>query len=407
MNIGNQKLQKKISRERIINYLRQNGNMSRSQIAEVTKLGWGSITRYTGELLKEKIVREVGTQKSKGRNSVILGLNQNYKYIIGLDIGASFIKGVVVNMCGVECAFLCEETLWNADRNTVLNQIYNHIDNLLEKAGILQDRVLAIGCGIAGGVDFEDGIVKRAGNFSDFDQVPLAELIHKRFNVPCYLANSIIVRLLGESKSRQVAERKNVAYISLGTGIGAGVILQSKILVPTEDEKIGDIAHYMVKKDGPQCYCGLHGCLETLVGARHLMNKIKSELEGSNSILKNEQDLSWKKIREAAENKDEFVCNILEESGHYIGMALCGVIQFHRPDLIVLGGGMTNLGNSLIQPIKDEVTSTLPEERFDVKNIVISNQANRSGAVGATSYAWDNIFHTQHEYVNLKLKGTI
>jgi predicted NBD/HSP70 family sugar kinase len=408
MNIGNQKLQKKINRERIINLLRQKGNMSRSQIAEYTKLGWGSITKYTGELLQEEIIKEVGAQKSKGRNSVILGLNEDHKYLVGLDIGSSFIKGIVVNMTGVECAFLREETLWESDRETVLEQIYSHIEKLLAQAGISENQLLAIGCGLAGGIDFEHSVVKDAANFRDFDGVPLGRLIRERFNTPCFLANSIIVRLLGESVSNAVINEKNIAYVSLGTGIGAGIIFQSKILVPTENEKIGDIAHFMVEKDGAKCNCGLHGCLEALVGARRLMAKIKTQLPESNSILKDGmENLDWEAIAHAAESNDELVCGILKEAGRYIGMALCGVIQFHRPEIIVLGGGMTNLGDCLINAIKDEIADSLPKERFDVDNIVISDQIYRCGAIGATMYAWDNIFHSEREYVNLKLQGTM
>ena len=408
MNIGNQKLQKKINRERIINLLRQKGDMSRSQIAEHTKLGWGSITKYTGELLKDNLIKEIGAKKSKGRNSVILGINQDYKYIVGLDIGASFIKGIVVNMVGEECAFLREVTLWNADRETVLNQIYSHIEKLMDMAGISNEQLLAIGCGVAAGIDFENSSVKNAANFRDFSWFPLGERVREKFHVPCFLANSIIVRLLGESKANSVTSKKNIAYISLGTGIGAGIIFQSKVLVPTEDEKIGDIAHFMVKRDGPKCYCGLHGCLETLVGARHLMLKIKAQLPESNSPLKNGiENLNWEMIAKAAENKDELICKILNQAGQYIGMALCGVVQFHRPEIIILGGGMTNLGNSLVNAIKDEVSDYLPTERFDVNNIVISDQIYRCGAIGATMYAWDNIFHSEREYVNLKLQGTI
>jgi glucokinase len=311
-------------------------------------------------------------------------------------------------MTGVECAFLREETLWESDRETVLEQIYSHIEKLLAQAGISENQLLAIGCGLAGGIDFEHSVVKDAANFRDFDGVPLGKLIRQRFNAPCFLANSIIVRLLGESVSNAVINEKNIAYISLGTGIGAGIIFQSKVLVPTKNEKIGDIAHFMVEKDGPKCNCGLHGCLEALVGARRLMAKIKTQLPESNSMLKNDiESLDWEAVAHAAENNDELVCRILKEAGRYIGMALCGVIQFHRPEIIVLGGGMTNLGDCLINAIKDEIAGNLPKERFDVDNIVISDQIYRSGAIGATMYAWDNIFHSEREYVNLKLQGTM
>jgi len=408
MNIGNQKLQRKINRERIINLLRQQGNMSRSQITGQTKLGWGSITKYSSELLKEGIIKEVGDQKSKGRKSVILGLNKDYKYIVGLDIGAGLIKGTVVNMAGIECGYHQEETLWDTDKSKILEQIYKIIEKLLKIADISSEQLLAIGCGFAGGVDFELGIVKVAGNFRDFTQVPLGDLISKQFKTPCFIANSILVRLLGESKSDLVTDKKNIAYISLGTGIGAGIIFLGKVIVPTEDERIGDIAHFMIKEDGPQCYCGMHGCLETLVGARHLMTKIKKRLANSNSKLKGILDsLSWELLQEAAKNKDKIVCEILKEAGCYIGTALIGVVQFYHPDVIILGGGMTNLGDHLIQPIKDTIAEHLPVERFDVNNIIISNQKYHNGAIGATLYAWDNIFHSEREYVNLKLHGTM
>ena len=408
MNIGNQKLQKKINSELIINILREQGNLSRSQIAERTKLGWGSITKYTAELLHKNIVKEMGEKRTQGRKSVILGLNPDYKYMIGLDIGSSNIKGVVVNMTGIIKGYHREPTLWDADQATVLNQIYAFIEKLLEISGISSNQLLTIGCGISAFVDFEAGRIIKAANFKDFSDIPIKDLITQRFNKQCYIANSMVVRLLGESKSQLVGTEKNVAYISLGTGIGAGIIYKGKVIAPTENEHIGDIAHFLAIKDGPSCYCGLKGCLEFTVGSRHLMHKIQARLPGSNSELnKLSVPLNWELVTEAAKHKDKLICDILREAGHYIGIAAVSIIQFYCSDVIILGGGMTNLGESLIQPIRDTVAELLPIERFNADNIIISKEKYYNGAIGATLYAWDNIFHSRRQYVNIQLNGTM
>lgn len=401
MNIGNQKLQKKINRERIVNLLRAKGEMSRSQITEETKLGWGSVTKYTGELIDEGLLKEVGTQKSKGRQSVILGLNEEYKYIIGLDIGGGFIKGVVVNMAGVIQEQACEPTKWDADRSTLLDQVFAIIEGLCDSIKIRPDNLLTIGCCFAGGIDFVTGEIAMANSFSDLVGVNLKQVIEDRFSVSCFVSNSIISRLLGECQSSRVSANKNVAYISLGTGVGAGIISRGKILVPTADEQIGDIAHYMVLRDGPKCKCGLHGCLEVLAGGRNVLKEIESKMGKSGS-----EALTWEKVAGLAAAGDNTVCSVLEQTGKYIGTAIGSMIQFHRSDSIIIGGGMTNLGNALIDPIKKTVSDYLPEERFNVENIVISDQSRFRGAIGATLYAWDNIFHSEREYVNLTLNGT-
>jgi len=205
----------------------------------------------------------------------------------------------------------------------------------------------------------------------------------------------MIIRLLGVSRSPQVSNRHNVAYISLGTGIGAGIISHGRILVPTSDEHIGDIAHFMVRRDGPQCFCGLHGCLEAIAGARAVLRTIRQRT--------GEDRLEWVQVK--ARPDDAIIDDVLTAAGRDIAMALCGIIQFHRPDVIILGGGMTELGDRLIGSIRAAVAEQIPAERFDVAGIVVSEQRN-CGSLGATMYAWDNIFHSDREYVNLKLRGT-
>lgn len=403
INIGNQRLQKKINRELIIAQLRQSGELSRSRIAELTGLGWGSVTKYTGELLRENMIVEVRAEKSGGRNSVILGLNQDYKYIAGIDIGAGFMKAVVVDMSGAVRASHREATKWDCEKAVVLAQINDMIVKVLDEAGISSAQLLAIGCGISGGVDFSTGFLKRTGNFSDFKQVPLAGILQERFGVPCFLSNSIIIRLLGISKSPLIRHCRNVAYVWLGTGVGAGIISDGRIVVPTEDRPIGDIAHYMIRRDGVRCYCGLHGCLETVVGARHLLKRIR---ERSGRVFSDDDVTAWREIREAAAKGETGVCGILAEAGRDIATVIEGIIQFNRPELIILDGGMTHLGEPLVRPIRNAVGERFPQERFDAANIIAAGPENYCGALGATLFAWDNVFHSEREYVNLQLHGT-
>lgn len=397
MNIGNQKLQKKINRERIITLLREQGELSRSQIAEQTGLGWGSVTKYTAELLSEEVICEMRTERSGGRNSVILGLNRDYKYMIGIDLGAGFIKGILTDMSGLVCESHSEATKWDAAQSEMLEQIYSVVGQLLDMANIPKERLLAIGCGVAGVIDYGQGVVLQAGNFRDFNHVPLAGFLRERFSVPCFVANTMMIRMLGAIAAGLIDDNHNAAYIWLGTGVGSGIVCQGKILIPTKYEILGDIAHYMVERNGPQCYCGLHGCLETMVGSRYLIQHFQGVIPGKT-------DPEWADVMDSAKNGNSTVKAILARAGRYVADAIGGIIQFHHPERVILDGGMTGFGDALVQPLRDALEERFPRERFDVNNIIIADRDYYRGALGAASFAWDKLYYSsEHKYVNLDM----
>ncbi|MDD5598572.1 MAG: ROK family protein [Victivallaceae bacterium] len=361
--LGHPKFLKKVNNSAILNLLRDTGPLSRTEIVARTKLGWGTITKYTEELVKQGMLTEnKKILKTKGRNSIMLDLNPDIKYFIGIDWGSRSTSITLVDIKRKCVRKKCAET--NSGLSDPISGLTELIRGIIDEK--CKDKIAGIGIGVSGFIDFSTGEIIKAINFPALRQVPLCELLHKKFKVPVFISNSVNARLLGEIKFGMGVGVRSMIYLWLGTGVGSAVVSNGKVLMPQAQECLGDIGHILINKNGPLCKCGLRGCLEAYTGYEKIMAELNARKH----------------------DKDE----ILRTAAEYISRGLFYMIQLYAPEKIVIAGKYMEFGEAFLAMVKKAIADKLPRERFDTRNICFSGTGPYGGAMGAVELVWLNLY---------------
>ena len=246
------------------------------------------------------------------------------------------------------------------------------------------DRLLGIGVSAPGPLDPFSGTILTAPNVKGFSNLPLRKIIAERFGVPVTVGNDANLAALAEWKYGAGQGFHNLIYMTISTGIGAGVILADR-LVLGERGLATELGHVTVLPDGPLCPCGQYGHLEAIAAgpaiAKWAEDQIKS---GKASSLPAGQGLTARSVGEAAKNGDQLAIRALERAGHWIGLALANYLHIFNPAAIVLGGGVTRSGEYLLGPLRQALKKyALSEHYLDGLTLVTAMLGDEVGLTGA------------------------
>jgi glucokinase-like ROK family protein len=230
-----------------------------------------------------------------------------------------------------------------------------------------------------------------------WDRYPIIETIHQWFPTSSVVVdNDVNVMALGEIYQGCGKGIDNLIFIKIGTGIGAGIVCEGKIYRGASG-CAGDIGHICVDKNGPICHCGNKGCLEAIAAGPAIAERaLQAAQAGKSSIImnlyeKNGHLLQAEDVGNASREGDALAIEVIRESGQYIGDVLAGLVNYYNPEMIVIGGGVSNLGNLLLSTIRQSVLHrSLPLATRDLQ-IVFSDIGQATGVIGAINLAMDNI----------------
>ncbi|MCX7795645.1 MAG: ROK family protein [bacterium] len=288
---------------------------------------------------------------------------------IGIDIGGTKILSAVIDEEGNIIKTLRVPSEGKEGRERILSHLYEAIE------GVLTDDIEGIGIGTAGQVDPDTGtIITATPNLKDWAGTSLKDIIERRFNLPTYVDNDGNVAALGEWWAGGGKGARCLLCLTIGTGIGSGIIYDGKVFRGAKG--VGaELGHMSIKYDGIRCNCGGIGCIEAYASGPALVKRIQ---ERGRFISTPEE------IQRYAEEGDKVVLEAIEEIGTLLGYAMVSFINIFNPDIILLSGGVSNLGNFLINPIRKVVdTYALPGGR-DVK-ITRATLGDKAGVVGASA----------------------
>ncbi|MBC7321158.1 ROK family protein [bacterium] len=288
---------------------------------------------------------------------------------IGVDIGGTKILSAVIDEKGNIVKSLRVPSEGREGREKILSHLYEAIE------GVLMNDIEGIGIGTAGQVDPDTGmIVTATPNLKDWAGTPLKDIIEERFNLPTYVDNDGNVAALGEWWAGGGRGARCLLCLTIGTGIGSGIIYNGKVFRGAKG--VGaELGHMSIKYDGIRCNCGGVGCIEAYASGPALIRRLQ---EKGKSITTPEE------IQRCAESGDKIVLEAIEEIGTLLGYATVSFINIFNPDIILLSGGVSNLGDFLINPIRKVVdTYALPGGR-DVK-ITRATLGEQAGVVGASA----------------------
>ncbi len=336
---GNKALIKDLNRALVIYHLKTEGPLSRTEIAAETKLGLSTITKITDELINQGLIREIGEGDSNGgRRPVFLEFNPYYGHVVGVKIE----KGqLVFALTDLQAEIIEKESIsfsTNAPAAQVLELLADGIGELVQKNKSLIHRWLGIGIGISGLVNQSTGELVFS-SLLGWGRVPFRETLSQRFSVPVFIDNDVNTYALAELSYGYGQEVDDFLMITIGTGIGAGLILNKKIYRGGFGGA-GEIGHMVIATPGNPCYCGRQGCLEAHAGEEFILSECKRILSGEkDSLLYNERsELTMDKVLMAARAGDYPARQAFYNAGRNLGIGLVNLINILNPTTIILAG---------------------------------------------------------------------
>ncbi len=307
------------------------------------------------------------------------------KYSIGIDIGGTNVTVALVTEKGKIARKIRFPTRVEEGKTKTIKRIVKALDGIMK--GLGSNSIKGIGIGAAGDIDQDRGIVRFSPNLF-WKNVPIVRLIRKKFNLKVVLDNDANAAAWGTYILETKRKTKNLLCITLGTGVGGGLIINGRIYHGASGSA-GEIGHITLNPQGERCKCGNYGCLETYVGSSYIVKKAVKEIrKGERSLIKklaggNLQSITSQTIQAAALKGDKLARRIWKEAGEYLGIALSGVINLLNPGVIVFGGGMAKAEELIFQPMKKEIRKRTFKVPFEKVKFTRTKFGADLGVIGA------------------------
>ncbi|MGQ9617774.1 MAG: ROK family protein [Candidatus Aminicenantia bacterium] len=295
---------------------------------------------------------------------------------LGIDIGGTEIKS---------CLITNEEKIIKElnfptphDLDSLLQRFIEIYENLSTN-----EKIEGAGIGIAGFIDINEWVLRSSPNMKFLDGINLLDYFGSKINIPFIVDNDANMAAWGEFKIGAGTEVKNMVHVTLGTGVGSGIIIDGKLFHGSTGFG-AELGHTVVNPEGIPCNCGGRGCLETEASAQKI---VKNYLD----LIGKETLLTSKEVYDFARNGDERAIEAFRKAGYYLGIGLANVINLLNPELIVLGGGVMNAGDLIMKPVLEEIRKRAISFPFNSLKIVPALLGNKAGMIGAALWAMENL----------------
>ncbi len=390
---GKPTLIRDINRSMILETIEKKDPISRADISRLTKISSPTVSLVVEHFLKKGIVKEKGIgESSGGRKPTLIELNSNGGFVIGIDLGGTNIKLVLVDLGGKIVKKVKGPTINSSSKNKILDRLKELIHSVIDKSDAARDRTLGIGIGVSGVTD-ESGRVSFAPALG-WEDMPVKDLLRKEFKIPVAVENDVNAAALGEKLFGLGKTVENLVFVAIGTGVGAGIIINGKLYKGFADAA-GEVGYLVMGDKYLKDYRKGFGCLESLISgsaiAAKAANQMRSYNSGSMGIsFPQGKNITVKDVFEAAKRKDKVALKIVEEVSKYLAIGLGNISTLLNPEMIVLGGGISRQEAVLLKPLREMITKITPIP----PKIVISSLGNDAGVIGAAAIAWDLVKHT-------------
>jgi len=382
----------------ILNTIREYGPISRTKIAKVFKLSPATITKYINGLIQAGIVKEDGWESSTGgRMPVLLRIAPEATYAIGVDLGGANLRVVVVNLESDIVAKITKKTNANKGRDKVFRRMIDAIHEAIEHSKIEKEKIKGIGIGISGLIDHQRGVSLYCPNIEGWENVPVKRLVEEEFAVDTSVEDSSRAMALAEHWSGVARGIDNFIFVNVGVGIGCAIFIHGKLYRGTGGIA-GEFGHITIDGAGPRCNCGNYGCLETLASGPAISRRARRAIgEGVVSLIEKLaegklEDVTPEIVVEAIKRGDKLAFNIMEKTGEYLGIGIADMINIFNPELVVIGAGVSQAGDILLEPLKRTVKARALQLSSSMANIKVSQLGDNAGALGAAIMVLKDIF---------------
>jgi N-acetylglucosamine repressor len=369
----------------VLSTIYNHGEISRVEISRQTELTRTTVSDVVNKFITEGLVAETGISPSRGgKRAILLSLVKDARHLVGIDLAESEFRGAVVNLRG-EVVHRVHLPVLERDGRAALALVYELIEKLL----VLSDRpTLGVGIGTPGLMDPQKGIVRTAVNLDWFD-LPLADLLREKFDMPIYIANDSQAAALAEYTFDNPRKLANLALIKAGRGIGAGIVLNGRLFYG-DNSGAGEIGHVQITDQGERCRCGNFGCLETVASTQAIERKAKAIARITpdsplNRLVKDPDAITIETVLQAFEADDPAILTLIDHTGCQFGIAVAHLVGGLNINQIVIAGSLARFGSRLTEAILTEVRRRSLPALANETRIVTSRLGKDVVILGAAS----------------------
>lgn len=317
---------------------------------------------------------------------------------LGIDLGGTKILSIVASSQGKILSRDRTHTPAKGGPEAVIRAILKSIAHALKSADITKNKIRAIGIGAAGISNPETGILYTSPNLPGWKDVPIRDIIQREIGINTFLTNDAKAAALGELSFGAGKGARNLIYITLSTGIGGGLIIDGKLYGGAAGAA-GEIGHMTIDINGPHCNCGNTGCWEILASGTALAREAKKQIEqGAGTTI-----LSYSKgkielvtaqtVYAAALEGDRLAVELIGQNGSYVGVGLANLINIFNPELIIIGGGLSHMGDMLLKPAMAVIKERAFKASYEAVRLTIAQLGDDVGALGAIVFAQQGMKH--------------
>ncbi|MFC1860094.1 ROK family protein [Chloroflexota bacterium] len=313
--------------------------------------------------------------------------------VLAIDLGGTKILAALISSQGKVMARKYLPALADRGQEAVVNRIFSAIDHLLSQGNIDSSHLDSISIAAAGAIDPGKGLVVFSPHLPGWYDVPLRDIVKKKYGVNTLLINDANAAALGEHHFGAGRGVDNLALLTVGTGIGGGIIINGR-LYSGANGSAGEIGHMTIDVNGPRCECGNNGCLEMLASgtaiAREAVKRIRQG-EGSSLIEMVEgkiENITAEKVSMAAKDGDVLASEIIMTAATYLGVGIANLVNIFNPEMIIIGGGVAKMGDLLLNPARRVIKERAFQLPAQTVQIVTAQLGNDAGLVGAAVFAF-------------------
>ncbi|MFD0150498.1 ROK family protein [Streptomyces sp. NPDC127132] len=331
--------------ERVVRAVRMAGSLTQAEIARATGLSAATVSNIVREL-KDGGTVEVTPTSAGGRRARSVSLSGDAGIVIGVDFGHTHLRVAVGNLAHQVLAEEAEPLDVDASAAEGFDRAEQLVNRLIEATGIGRDKVIGVGLGVPGPIDVSSGTLGSTSILPGWSGINPAEELSGRLGVPVHVDNDANLGALGELVWGSGRGVKDLAYIKVASGVGAGLVIDGRVY-RGPGGTAGEIGHITLDESGPVCRCGNRGCLETFTAARYVLPLLQPS-HGA--------DLTMERVVQLARAGDPGCRRVIADVGRHIGSGIANLCNLLNPSRVVLGGDLAEAGELVLAPIRDSVS---------------------------------------------------
>lgn len=383
-------------RSLVLRLIKESGPISRGEIAERTGFISSTVANITNDLIEAGLVKEGQQGPSQGgRRPMLLELNGEHAYVVGVNIGYSNTVALLVDLAGKVMDRAVVSTLPWRGCDAVLQSVAGAVRDLLKNNPQAADKVRGIGVGVPGIVDPRLGVSVFSPNLQ-WEREPVAAKLSRLVGIPVVVDNDVRMATLGEWRYGAGKGSNDFIALFVGSAVGCGLVLNSTLHYGATSSA-GEIGHTIVEPDGPHCSCGRDGCLEAVASGRAIAaSAIAGLTMGINSSLAAAVGDDMSKVTAAlvaehAAAGDPFCSELMRRTGSYLGSAIATLVNTLNPEIVAIGGGVSRAGELLLQPIRESYREKAIKHVMDSVQIIPAQLDKDAGPRGAAALVIDRL----------------